>query len=363
MKYEVRLQMVQYAAEHGVKPAARKFGCQPRIARKWLARWRASNHARHSLLDRPRAPKTCPHKTPPAVEAQIVRERKRAPCLGAGRLKEFCRIPASTGAIARVLRQNGLAQRRKKKYHKKRDMRALKASWKPFERPQIDTKYLNDIPYYVEQMWRNPALPRFQYTFRDPKTGGVFLGFATELSEAHACCFVAALGAHLKRHGFDPRQGAIFQTDNGSEFSGAERKRKNDRGFTHTVENLLGARHRFIPPGKKNHQADVETMHNMIEEELFNLEWFCDPDNFFDKSTWWQAWANTTRKNRYKGGRTPDEILLEACPNRDPGIWNLPALNLDALLQQHINNICNNPKSKGHHVPVAPVNGPACSRS
>jgi ribosomal protein S14 len=42
------------------KPAARKFGCQPRIARKGLHRWRDSNHARQSLQNRSRAPRTCP---------------------------------------------------------------------------------------------------------------------------------------------------------------------------------------------------------------------------------------------------------------------------------------------------------------
>lgn len=37
-------------------------------------------------------------------------------------------------------------------------------------------------------MWRNPDLPRFEYTWRDVKTGALFLGFANELSETHACC-------------------------------------------------------------------------------------------------------------------------------------------------------------------------------
>lgn len=337
MKFDLRLKLVLCAQERGVKPAAREIGCTPRIARKWYRRWLASGRSRQSLVDRSRAPKTCPHKTPPRVEALIVREREKAPCLGARRLKEFCQIPAGESAIARVLRRRGLAHRRKKKYEKKRDMRALKARFRPFEENRVDTKYLTDIPYYVEQVWRNRDLPRFEYTWRDVKTGAVFLGFAGELSETHACCFAAAVGAHLRRTGFPLARRATVQSDNGPEFSGAERRVRDDRGFTHLIEQNLRAKHRFIPPGKKNYQADVETVHERIEAEFFDMELFADRKDFFLKTSAWQLWWNTTRKNSYKANRTPDQILLEARPQRDARVWFLPALDLDALLARRVN--------------------------
>jgi len=185
MKFDLRIRLVRDAETIGIKPAARKHGCTVKTARKWLRRWIESGRSRKSLLDRSRAPHSCPHKIPAKIEKQIVRERNKATCLGARRLRKYCEISASEGAIARVLRQKGLARKRKKKYEKKRDMRELKARFNPFEENQVDVKYLNDIPYYVEQMWRNPALPKFEYTWRDVKTGGLFLGFADELSEAH----------------------------------------------------------------------------------------------------------------------------------------------------------------------------------
>lgn len=119
----------------------------------------------------------------------------------------------------------------------------------------------------------------------------------------------------------------------------AGHKRKSDRGFTHTAEDRIGARHRFIPPEKKNLQADVETMHNIIEEEFFNLETFKGDDavaTFFRKAGLWQLWANTTRKSGCKGRLTPDDILREADPDRDPGVWNLPPLDLDRLFEHHV---------------------------
>jgi transposase-like protein len=354
LKYDVRVKMVHYAAEHGIKPAARAFGCQPKIVRKWLRRWREDNHSRRSLTDRSRAPNNCPHKTSPEQEREVLRERDKAPCLGARRLKDFCELAPSEGAIARILRQNGRTQRRKKKYEKKRDMRELKARLKAFEQVQIDTKYLDDIPYYVEQMARNKDLPRFEYTARDVKTGATFLGFGDELSESHACVFAAAVLLHLNRCGH-PRKGTTVQTDNGSEYSGMERKIRTDRGFTHVVRDLFGATHRFIPPGQKNHQSDVESLHERIEAEFLDLERFATRQEFLLKASAWQLWWNSTRKNGYKASRSPDHILLEENPLRNPNVWLLPALDLDHLLKARAKRALDEEENpRGYYVPALP---------
>jgi len=34
-----RYEMVRYAKEHGIKPAARAFGTTPKTVRRWLRRW------------------------------------------------------------------------------------------------------------------------------------------------------------------------------------------------------------------------------------------------------------------------------------------------------------------------------------
>ena len=356
MKFDVRLQMVQQAADYGVKPTARRWGCEPKTVRKWLVRWKQAHHARAALQDRSRAPKSCPHRTPPRVEAQILRERQKAPCLGARRLKLFCAIPAGVGAIARILRQHGLTRKRKKKYQKKRDMRELKARFKPFEQLQVDAKYLTDIPYYVEQLWRHGDLPRYQYTCRDVKTGAVFLGFAKYLGEVYACCFIAAVAAHLKRTGHRLQDFATIQTDNGAEFSGQERKLKDDRGFHWLVEQKIGAHHRYIPVGRKNYQADVESFHERIETEFFDQQRFADRADFFTQAGQYQLWWNAVRQNTWKRFRSPDQILLEEKPDRNPGLWRLPALDLDRLLTLRAADGPQGPYtlSGGYYVPALP---------
>ena len=352
MKYDIRLKMVRHAAAHGIKPTARAFATTVKTVRKWVKRYGDGSSGRAVLMDRSRAPHSCPHKTSPELEEAVVRERHKAPCFGAARLKRACKLAPSQGAIARILRQRGLAKRRKKKYEKKRDMRAVKAKLAAFEQLQVDTKYLDDLPYYVEQMAADPTLPRFQYTARCPKTGAVFLGFGQELSEALACVFVAAVLSHLRRCGYsnDLRQ---VQTDNGPEYSGAERRIKRDRGFTHVVRDLFALDHRFIPPGKKNHQADVESLHGLIEPEFFDIERFAGRALFFAKASAWQLWFNTTRENGYKGLRTPDQILRETRPDRSPNVWLLGALDLDDLLARRAQRTLDQ-KPRGYHLPALP---------
>ena len=355
LKYESRLEIVQHANRHGVKPTARDFDVAPRTVRLWLNRWREANYSRASLMDRSRAPKSCPHKTSVAETRRVIQARLQAPFMGPRRLKRDFGLKAGLGAIARILRQEGLTRKRKKKYQKKRDMRAVKAGYKPFEENQVDAKYLTDIPYYVAQMQREAGLPRFEYTWREVKTGGVFLGFSDELSEDKACCFAAAVGAHLKRVGFELQNTNVIQTDNGGEFSGNEREER-DRGFTAIVEKQIGARHRFIPPGRKNRQADVETLHHWIEVEFLDIESFADRDSFFRQTSAWQLWWNTTRRNGYKGDVTPDEILARDKPDRNPFVWILPALDLDYLSRLRVEKIMATPRAGGgYYVPALPA--------
>jgi transposase-like protein len=210
MKFDPRLQMVRCAEDDGLKPAARQSGCTVRIVRKWWRRWLADNRSRQSLMDRSRAPHSCPHKSAPRVEAQIVRERKAA----------------------------------------------------------------------------------------------------------------------------------------------------SDRGFSYCVEILLRAKRRFIPPGKKNHQADVETLHERIEAEFFDLERFVNKHDFFQKAGAWQLWWNVVRKNGHKANRAPDEILLEERPERDRRVRLLPALDLDLLAAKRaLGKTLNKSPSRGYYVPALPAYG------
>jgi len=63
------------------------------------------------------------------------------PCYGPKRLKWFFGIDASEGAIYRVLKQNKLTKKRRKKYQKKNEpKRKKKTKYKALTHHQLDSK-------------------------------------------------------------------------------------------------------------------------------------------------------------------------------------------------------------------------------
>ena len=287
MKYDLRLRLVQYARKHGIKPAARHFGCQVKTVRKWLRRYEMDHGARASLTDRSRRPHTSPNRTSPDLEQQVVAARQTAPCFGSRRLVEAFGLPLGESAARRILRDHHLTVRRKKKHESKRDLRAVKAAYAFGQLIEIDVKYLTDIPYYMQFLLRANDLPRYQYTAREVRTGGVFLGYSDTISELHSKCFASAVVGHLRRHAPELPESATIQTDNGAEFGGTCPDNTRAGVFPAHIEAVLGLQHRFIPPGAKNHQSDVESFHDRVEQEFYDLEPVTDRQQFLAKAGLW----------------------------------------------------------------------------
>ena len=113
-KDSVKLDMVRYAQIHGIKAAARRFGCSKNTIKLWLRRFEAK--AMQGLMDRRCGPKFIPHKTSEADESKIVECRKKAPCYGPKRLRWAYDIQNSESAIARIIKEHMLTRKRRKKY-------------------------------------------------------------------------------------------------------------------------------------------------------------------------------------------------------------------------------------------------------
>lgn len=322
-RFALRLELVRYAQDKGIREAARTFGCSRNTVRCWLRRHEAQGAG--GLVDQSRAPKRIPHKASVELEQHVEACRKRAPCMGPRRLKHEFDLPLGKNAIGRILREKELVRRRRRKRERQNDLREVKARYQALTHLQMDVKYLTDLPEYWPQM-EALGLPRFQYTIRDTKSGGTFLGFGDELSVTFSSLLIRRCLTHLSRWGIDPAQ-VIVQTDRGSEFGGGQ-KRRIDRGFVHIVRSL-GARHVFTPPRWPNANADVEAFHRIIEEEFFDLEHYSGLEGFLRKVTVYQHYFNLGRPNSYKGGRTPWDIILLDHPNISPEVLLLPPVLLE----------------------------------
>jgi len=352
-KYDLRLRLVQSAKQIGVKPTARHFGTTPRTVRHWVARY--AEEARSGLSDRSHAPHTCPHQTPAPIEARVIQARQRSG-FGAARLKLEFELPASQGAISRILRAHGLIRPRKRKHRTKHDLRAVKATWAVFSQVCHDTKDLDDIPYYWPQA-QALGLPVIQYTAREVRTGLTFADYAQERSAALACVFAERVMSHLAACGVSLEQ-VGFQTDNGSEYAGGQNRRGVPHGFKPTVE-ARGLSHAFIPPSAYTYQSDVETVHRLCEDEFFDREDFASRSHFLQKAQSYWLYFNVARRNSSKQNRSPLDMLRQITPHVNPRI----TLWRSAFLEDHSHILL--PKEiqrlRGKDLPVHPC--PAFHRS
>jgi hypothetical protein len=139
-------------------------------------------------------------------------------------------------------------------------------------------------------------LPRVQYTLREVSCGVQFLGFADQRSLLHSEVFAEYVNEHLAHYGLLIKDG-IRQTDNGSEYCGSWSAKKPS-AYTLAIESAK-LTHGTIPPGAHRFQSDVETVHNIIEIEFYEIEFFADRAHFMEKALTYQTFFNFIRPNTY----------------------------------------------------------------
>ena len=330
-KKQQRYQMVIHAREHGVKPTARLYATSPKTVRKWFLRFIEGGYQALGDLSRR------PHFSPRAIqddEAQkIVALKDVYKRLGADQVKILESLTTSSKTIRKIWRVNGVASRKRRKKHvTKQNLREIKKQFALFERVCEDTKDLFDIPEYWPQM-RLKRLPKTQYTFREISCGVQFLGFSDERSLINSENFAEYINEHLKKYGLIVENG-IRQTDNGSEYIGAW-SAKNPSAYTLAIESAKLI-HGTIPPGAHRFQSDVETVHNLIETEFYEIEKFADKTDFMEKANTYQLFFNLERPNTYKEHKTPWQLASEKKPDLDKRLLMIPAVDLDLLLQRYL---------------------------
>jgi transposase len=330
-----RQKVVQYAKEHGVKPAARKFNTSAQTVRKWLRRWEPGSLK--GLEDRSKAPKNPRTFITDEQKAQVIKLKKTLPSFGAERIRTQFNLTISEKAIRKIWKKEGLLKTKRRKHKTKQDLREVKAQWNLFEQISIDTKDLIDIPEYWPQI-KALRLPKVQYTARDVVSGTHYIAYADEkalcsgVPDKYAALFAKIILSHLSACQVCFKNSRA-QTDNGSEFIGSWNA-KDDSIFTRTIASFKGITHTTIPSGAHTWQADVETVHRLIEDEFYEVEKFENRKDFLAKASAYILWFNIARKNSYKKNKTPWQIIQERNPESNPNIPLLLPVFLDEVYKK-----------------------------
>lgn len=330
-KKQIRYQMVIYAKEHGIKPTARFYATGPKTVRKWVRRFDESGY--QALEDISRRPHHSPNKTSAETSKKIVKLKAKYKRIGAEQIKILENVKESAKTMRKIWRDNGVsARKRRKKHITKQNLREIKKQFALFERVCEDTKDLVDIPEYWTAMTRK-HLPNVQYTLREISCGVQFLGFANERSITHSWLFADYVNEHLKKYGLIAKKG-IRQTDNGVEYCGPWLAKKPS-AYTLAIESA-NLTHGTIPPGAHRFQSDVETVHNLIEAEFYEIETFADRTDFMEKANTYQLFFNLERPNTYKENKNPWQLAREKHPDLPKEALMLPPVDLDALLNKKL---------------------------
>ena len=326
--YNHRLRLVDSARQRGLKPTARLFVTTVPTVRKWLRRYQQQGPS--GLLEHSRAPHHQPRRTPPELEQRVVELRQTLPTFGSRRLIREFDLPLSHGALERIWREHGLLRKRRRKYQRKQDLAAIKATWSLFQQISADTKDLDDIPRYWPQAQRL-RLPLIQYTAREVRSGLLFWAFAQHRSASASAVFAARIQQHLARCHVSLRD-LVWQTDNGGEFKGDFPAALGD------------SQHMRIPPAAHTYQSDVETVHRLEEDEFFDLEEFSSRGEFLAKVHTYQLYFNLVRPNSHKENLSPWQIIERLAPRSPLDLCLLPPVFLDYYLKD----------SGGYDVPRLP---------
>jgi transposase len=342
----IRHRIVLSAKEAGIRETARQFGVSRATVRKWYRRFEEQGY--RGLESLSRRPKHSPNATPPEERKKLVELKEKYKRLGADTIRILENLTLSARTIRKIWREEGVSSRkRRKKYKTKQNLREEKKRWFLFQQIDEDTKYLNDIPEYYFQMMKL-GLPRFQYTAREVTSGFLFMGFAQERSMTNAELFARYLNGTLRAYKID-LSGTTRQTDNGSEYIGHVRA-KEPSAYTKAVESVEGQIHSTIPAGAHTFQSDVETVHNLIEMEFFEIENFEDRADFLMKAASYQLFFNLMRPNTYKENKTPWELAKEKHPNLPIQVAMIPPVFIEDLMDIDLENFA----QVGHDVSSVP---------
>jgi len=330
-----RYSMVVYALTHGISACARKYNTTRRTVQHWVRSFDAKTGV-ESLKNKSRVGQNHPQKIPEETRRRILTFRQETKNqLGARPIIDLLGLNCSAKTVNKILKQNGFIKPRPTKWKKRWDMSTIRAQYKPFQKIQIDVKYLNDVPECYPAYCKGD-IPKFMISARDYKSGWLFLAFSNRLDSIATGIYAQYLIQNLKKAGLDLSQ-ISFQTDNGKEF--VDRLSYKDTFFQDILRGQVD--HRVIPPASPRYNSDVESFHGRVESEFLKLEDFSSFPDFMSKALLYNIYFNLFRKNRNRNNLTPADIIYMDNKCLKPMKLIFPPILCDAFRNDYL--IINDP--------------------
>jgi hypothetical protein len=297
--------------------------------------WMCSRNTIYKILrtedlefEKNRRPLSCPHKVSPPIEKLIVHYSIDTG-YGPDMIKVNLKLKYSTSTIYRILKASGRTKIRKKRYIETREVSKKKKNLKAFEKWQLDTKFLTDLPNLTVPIF-NGKSPKYEYTLRDMKTGTTFLGYAFRERTVEASInFISLCLYHMQLHEIDTHYVTI-QSDNGTEFLGSIYQ-KEEYAIKKVVEDVFHARFVTTPIRKPTFNSHVETFHNRVEPEFYDRIQISSLEDFRKQSREFQLnWNTKRRSTNFK--KTPAKIASEYGIKKEDCFYNFPILFYDTIV-------------------------------
>ena len=311
---DLREDIVKRSYEIGILPTSKEYKTSRNTIKRWRKRY--LKFGRQGLSDGDKTPHNIPKMTSSELIDKITSLTKE---------KKSNKHLVTSTKVYRVLKlENDISYETCNKYvnlalGKKKKRKAVKTnggdvSWKeklkPFERIQVDVKYLTDIdslkPYFKKskELGVERILSKYEFTFRDIATGFAFVSYASEKSVTNCELFFKnVIYKFLSGIPNLDLKNVIFQTDNGAENTNRKRKGPyvgvNKKSIVTEFIEKYFKEHKTIIPGHSTAQSDVESFHWTIEREC--LAWEPIKDNetlLYYTNQFLKEYNNQTRWNR-----------------------------------------------------------------
>ena len=287
LNWRRKIKVLMLAADLGDRYAFEAFGISKSTFYSWKKMY--LENGEEGLLRKKRDPETFANRINPKVVELILNLRKEHQ-LGTWRIKWYLEryhdIHISESSVYRTLKRHNIKPLERTTTRRSMATKRYEKST-PGHHVQIDVKFL----MFNDQSGQR--VKRFQYTAIDDSTRIRALKVFEKHNQNSSIDFVNYVIEKF------PFRINTIQTDNGHEFQSKFHWHVQDCGMNH----------RFIKPGKPQHNGKVERSHLTDKREFYQLLDYKDDVDLNKKLSDWEQFYNFNRPHGAFKGKTPYEIL------------------------------------------------------